>query len=217
MQQDLPREVVTHLLSRMPDRIGRILARVLPGLDPDLPVTFVEPVYEGPDASRDQGDLVILLGNPNKPDLAVVVELQLEIVPGKPLEWARYKVDARARWCCPAEVWILAPDPEVASWASQPVDEGLLFRMVHLVLGSESFPGICFEDVSDHPPAAVLCALLQCRGVEDVPLFRKVLFLLAFLPRPECIGYGEVLRRHLPLSFTRLPELSMFFDVGRGE
>jgi hypothetical protein len=159
--------------------------------------------------------LVVLLGDPNRPHLALVVELQLEVDPDKPPEWAKYKVDARAHWRCPGEAWIIAPDPEVARWASQPIDIGPRIQMSPLVQGSEEFPEMHLEDLQGEPSAMVLCALLQCRGREDVSLLKKVLFRLAFLSAEACIGFLEILRRHLSPSFTQIPEVSRCLGLTR--
>jgi hypothetical protein len=72
-----------------------------------------------------RSDMVSVLRDASGAELAaVVVEVQLGIDDDKRRTWPLYVAAARASYDCPAILLVLAPDPAVARWASQPIELG---------------------------------------------------------------------------------------------
>src|SRR5690606_4736307 len=72
-----------------------------------------------------RSDLVLAVGDdPDRPEGVFIIEGQLNKDPQKHEAWPNYITSARCRYHCPAAVVVLTPDPDVAAWASQPIDLG---------------------------------------------------------------------------------------------
>lgn len=108
-------------------------------------------------------DAVVLLVE-DKPVFGVIVEAQLHQDGRKLYTWPLYGVAARARHECPFEVVVVAPDPRVASWASQPIHlGGGVFQPK--VIGPEKIPKVTdpTQAVRD-PQLAVLSVAAHGKG-----------------------------------------------------
>ncbi len=74
---------------------------------------------------------------------AVIAEVQLGIDADKLRTWPLYVAAARARLGCPVTLLVLAPDPAVARWASQPIELGHPgFMLRPVVVGYAQIPRI---------------------------------------------------------------------------
>ena len=75
---------------------------------------------------------------------AVIAEVQLRVDADKLRTWPLYVAAARARLGCPVTLLVLAPDPAVARWASQPIELGHPhFVLWPVVIGYAQIPRIC--------------------------------------------------------------------------
>ncbi|MEB3236960.1 MAG: DUF4351 domain-containing protein [Candidatus Sericytochromatia bacterium] len=209
-------EVLIELLRQVPDQLAPALARVVPGLDPTLPVTFVDASASEPVVVERRADLVMLIGETARPRLIVIVEIQLGRDNDKHYSWPQYVVAMRQRWRCEVALLVIAPDPEVAAWARKPIRlDWRGSQVVPLVLGSGDFPRISLADLAGHPHATVFHALLHCRDRGDLPLLEQALNDIKALPDPDRVGYYEVLRRCLSPSFLGLAEVAMSLEHTR--
>ncbi|MEB3204393.1 MAG: DUF4351 domain-containing protein, partial [Candidatus Sericytochromatia bacterium] len=203
-------EVLLELLRRAPGQLAPALMRYVPDLDPTLPVTCVDTSANEPLVVERRADLVMLVGDPTRPRLAVVTEVQLRVDPAKQTAWPQYVVAMRNRWKCDVLLLVIAPDPKVARWASQPIPIEVRGGSIRpLVLGSEEFPRMDLADLAGHPQATVLHALMHCRDRKDLPLFRQAMRDIRMLPRHDRFAYYRVLERYLFPSFLELPEVAM--------
>jgi hypothetical protein len=209
-------EVLIELLRQVPEHLAPALARALPGLDPNLPVTFVDTSANEPLVVERRADLVMLLGNPKRPELAVVMEIQLNEDGDKPYTWPQYVVAMHTRWRCEVELLVIAPNPRVARWANQPMKLSRRgSQIIPLVLGTDDFPRLDVETLAGHPHATVFHALLHCRDKGDLPLLQQALTDVNTLPQPDRIGYYEILRSCLAPSFLKLAEVAMSLEHTR--
>ncbi|TDC89142.1 hypothetical protein [Actinomadura sp. 7K507] len=69
-------------------------------------------------------DSTVLLGKPEKPDLAIVVETQLDQKERKRYTWPVYLATLRARQECPVTLLVLCPDEKTAAWCREPIETG---------------------------------------------------------------------------------------------
>ena len=111
-----------------------------------------------------RADLVVLLVN-GKPVLGIVVEVQLQKDPRKPLTWPVYATNLRARLSCPTCVLVVTPSESVAAWARTPVDIGPGFSFAPLVVGPQAVPVVSdAAEAARDPELAVLSAMAHGQG-----------------------------------------------------
>ena len=98
--------------------------------------------------------------------LAVVIEIQHKQEPIKKYTWPVYAAVVRAQKRCDAMVLVVAPDPNVAQWASEPIDLGLgLGTLQPLVLGPRVVPEVTDAKVAEgHTELSVLSGLVHGNG-----------------------------------------------------
>jgi hypothetical protein len=112
-------------------------------------------------------DAVVLFevkGSEKKPVFGTIFEVQLECRERKRYTWPVYAVVARARYECPFALTAVTPDPEVARWASQPIDLGNGIFVPH-VIGPEGIPQVTDHDqAAREPQLAVLSVVAHGRG-----------------------------------------------------
>jgi hypothetical protein len=179
------------------------------------------------DATLDQlipiefrADLVLeLLDHAGKVVLAVVFEAQREKKPRKKYTWAVYLSVARAERECPAAVLVVAPDPEIASWAAETVDLGLGLSFVQpLVLGPATLP------VTTDPAAAanevelaVLSAMAHGNGPEGLAVVTAALTALGRLDQEHAAVYFQVVWNVLREPMQRALEAAVMERQKEGE
>ncbi|HLV71710.1 MAG TPA: hypothetical protein VKY91_02915 [Vulgatibacteraceae bacterium] len=69
-------------------------------------------------------DSTVLLGDPERPDLAIVVEIQLRPDRRKRYSWPVYLSTLRARRECAVTLLVLCPNKATADWCRQPIESG---------------------------------------------------------------------------------------------
>jgi hypothetical protein len=94
--------------------------------------------------SRDfYADTIITVGPPVSPELAIVVEVQLDPEPAKHVAWPRYAAALWLRADCPVVVLVVCPTAKVAAWATEPIVTNLPgFTLTPIVLGPDGIPVI---------------------------------------------------------------------------
>ncbi|MEB3220768.1 MAG: DUF4351 domain-containing protein [Candidatus Sericytochromatia bacterium] len=206
-------EILIELLRQAPEHVAEAVWRLRGRAAPDVPLHIAPSEATEPLPVERRADLVVLLGDAKKPTSLVVVEVQLKRDEDKHYKWPDYVVALRTRWRCPADLLVVAPNPRVAVWAARPIaiDTGTS-SLAPLVLGPATLPRAAPETLAGRPHAAVLQALMHCRGPGDIPLFRQAMHILEPLPVREKIGYHENMREALAPSFLALAEVAMSFE-----
>ncbi|MEB3197647.1 MAG: DUF4351 domain-containing protein, partial [Candidatus Sericytochromatia bacterium] len=155
-----------------------------------------------------RADLVVTLGEPVA--RIVVLELQLRRDEGKRWAWPVYVSVIQARHQVPTNLVVLAPDPNVAAWARNPLPMGDMGSITPFVVGPSELPPIAVpEAAAANPPLAVLAAAAHCREPADIPALALALEALQALPAPSVLRYTKALEAALARAFQALPEVQM--------
>jgi hypothetical protein len=72
-----------------------------------------------------RADVVVVLLDRDIPVRVVIVEVQLAVDSRKRLSWPAYVTVSRAIHGCPADLLVMAPDPNVAGWCAEPIEIGV--------------------------------------------------------------------------------------------
>ncbi|KYF47953.1 hypothetical protein BE08_37720 [Sorangium cellulosum] len=110
--------------------------------------------------------VVLLVGEQQRPAMAIVVEVQLSVDPDKPYSWPVYVTQTRARHRCPTRLLVVTIDPAMVRWCSRPIDTGHPdWTLKPLVLGPEGVPVVTdAEQARAAPEVAVLSAMAHGQG-----------------------------------------------------
>ena len=123
----LPHEALVQLIRSAPGMVVDLLRPLLGGL-PTGPVEVLPQVTAAElvnlDLAERRADVVLLLGDPQRPDEAFVVEAQGEPDPRKRRVWPFYVTGFAVRFDCPVSLVVFTLDEEVAAWCRQPIDFG---------------------------------------------------------------------------------------------
>ncbi|MDC0669615.1 hypothetical protein [Nannocystis radixulma] len=160
------------------------LVRHAPALIPDLlwpgerapgPIRITAAEFVDLNFAEHRADAVLGLGGaPDRPDEALVVEVQVERDARKRYTWPVYVAGLRARLGCPVTLVVVSLDPEVARWCAEPIDLGRRRGTVHpWVLGPEAVPVVTdTEQARALPELAVLSVAAHADepGAEHIAL-----------------------------------------------
>ncbi|WP_433929450.1 hypothetical protein [Sorangium cellulosum] len=69
-----------------------------------------------PSTCRADGIVVLLVGEQQRPAMAIVVEVQLGVDPDKPYAWPVYVTQTRARHRCPTRLLVVTIEPAMVRW-----------------------------------------------------------------------------------------------------
>jgi hypothetical protein len=124
------------------------------------------------------------------PALVILVEVQLEIDPGKLRSWPLYQAAACARFKCDACVLVVAIAERVATWASAAVPlgpGGSVFRAV--VLGPSAVPILARGDPAGQTAELALLSAL-CHGEREPDLVGFAVASIAGLGEERARAYS---------------------------
>ncbi|WP_437296225.1 hypothetical protein [Sorangium sp. So ce426] len=129
--------------------------------------TFTEARVESSDfteivPSDRRADVVVLLvGEQQRPAMAIVVEVQLGVDPDKPYVWPVYVTQTRARHRCPTGLLVVTINAGMARWSARPIDTGHPgWTLTPLVLGPQGVPVVTDAgQAKAAPEVAVLSAM----------------------------------------------------------
>ncbi|XYH95591.1 hypothetical protein ACMHYB_48625 [Sorangium sp. So ce1128] len=155
--------------------------------------------------------VVLLVGDQQRPAMAIVVEVQLGLDPDKPYVWPVYVVQTRARYRCPTRLLVVTIDADIARWCSRPIDTGHPgWILTPLVLGPEGVPVVTdAEQARAAPEVVVLSAMAH--GQEEAGEAIGVAFLAAAagLDQERRELYADVVLSSLNAAARRTLEAMM--------
>ncbi|WP_437721826.1 hypothetical protein [Sorangium sp. So ce861] len=164
-----------------------------------------------PSDRRADAVIVLLVGEQERPAMAIVVEVQLGVDLDKPYVWPVYVAQTRARHRCPTRLLAVTIDPKMARWCSQPIDTGHPgWILVPLVLGPQGVPVVTdAEQAKAAPEVVVLSAMAH--GQEEVGEAIGVAFLAAAagLDEERRALYGDLVLSSLNEAARRTLEAMM--------
>ncbi len=221
----LTHEALVHLVRAAPELVLRLLG---PELAAELPMHAPPRVTAAEltdlNFAEHRADAVLVLGDPARPTLVLVVEVQSEVDARKRFTWPLYVAGMRARWRCPVLLVVIAPTAAVARWCAVPIDLGHGRCTLHpLVLGPDQIPVITDPEEArlapelavlsvaahGHEPGAEHIALAALMAARDLDSDRHLLypdFIFALL--------GEVARTALE-QMMRIPNYEYQSDFAR--
>jgi hypothetical protein len=171
-------------------------------------------------ATEARTDLVLRLMVPgsDKPELAIIVEVQLSPDEDKPFTWPLYQIALRARERCAVVVLVVALDASVARWAGRRHALGGGPSWWPLVLGPKEVPPVpSLELARTSPELAVLSVLAHGRGEAAVELVFGVLEGLGRLAREGALDDEHARVYHdlilASVSQAAKEKLEAMFDI----
>jgi hypothetical protein len=180
-------EGMVELVRKQPDLVPELLTRFL---DIPVPVSasaqLVDSVFNEAKAVEYRADAVVVMKAHDATVLTAVVEAQLQKDEHKRFTWPHYATGARVRHQCPAIVLVVTPDPQVASWAAQPIDlgPGSVFRPQ--VIHPEWIPKIVdAREAARDPHLAALSVIAHGKGDPDVAATIAVALYVASKALPD--------------------------------
>jgi hypothetical protein len=102
--------------------------------------------------------VLVLRDRSDRPVTGVVVEVQRHVDRDKRRSWPVYVTALRAKLDCAVVLVVIAPDPDVAAWARQPIELGHPgFRLEPVVISFEDVPGSATEVARSGSPSSPSC------------------------------------------------------------
>jgi hypothetical protein len=158
-------------------------------------VTVVEAAQDQMLPIEFRADLVLELRNAaGELVLAVVIEIQRKREPVKKYTWPLYVAAVRAQKRCDAIVLVVALDPNVARWASEPIDLGLgLGTLQPLVLGPRVVPEVTDAKVAaGNTELSVLSGLVHGNGPNGLAVVTTTFATLCRLDPEHAVVYFQM-------------------------
>ncbi|WP_438015750.1 hypothetical protein WMF18_33475 [Sorangium sp. So ce315] len=155
--------------------------------------------------------VVLLVGEQQRPAMAIVVEVQLSVDPDKPYSWPVYVTQTRARHRCPTRLLVVTIDPAMVRWCSRPIDTGHPdWTLKPLVLGPEGVPVVTdAEQARAAPEVAVLSAMAHGQGEAAEAIGAAFLTAAAGLDAERRTVYWDLVLSSLSAAARRTLEAMM--------
>ncbi len=140
--------------------------------------------------------------------LAIVLEAQRDKEPRKKYTWLVYGAVARAERECPTLVLVVAPDPDVATWAAEKIDMGLGFATLQpLVLGPAVVPVVTDPGVAEQEmELTILSAMAHGNGPNGHAAIQAALLALGRLDQAHATVYFQIIYNALREPMRRALE-----------
>jgi hypothetical protein len=124
-----------------------------------------------------RADIVVVLLDRDRPVRVIIVEVQLAVDPRKRLSWPAYVTVSRAVHGCPADLLVVAPDPNVAGWCAEPIEIGVpSFILRPPVLRRTSVPVVTdLGEAARRPELGVLSAMAHGETEQGATIAAAVL------------------------------------------
>ncbi|MEU4234629.1 hypothetical protein AB0F17_61020 [Nonomuraea sp. NPDC026600] len=187
-----PHDTLVKLFSYRPQLAVEILRDFL-GVDlPATPLVRLEKSTFNTRPSDDiEADLVVVLGPPQSPAHAIIVEIQQD-KSKEPRQLARY---AAALWLmlgCDVSVLVICPGRTVADYYAQPVESGLTgYCLRPLVLGPDGVPVIIDpKEAAAHPDLAAMSVMIHGHNRKVLEAFTAALTYMTDEHAPEYYEYA---------------------------
>jgi hypothetical protein len=208
----LAHEILVDLFKTRPSLAAEILVEVL-GIS--LP-PYVEARLASSDLTEIQpaeyrADVVVVLLEQDSPVRVIIVEVQLAIDPRKRLSWPAYVVISRAIHGCPADLLVVAPDPLVARWCSEPIEIGVPgFVLRPPVLRRSAIPVVTdVGEASRRPELGVLSAMAHGETEQGATIASAVLPAIRELDDEKARFYHDLVYNSLHEAARRELEATM--------
>jgi hypothetical protein len=155
--------------------------------------------------------LVVTLLDHDLPIRVIIVEVQLKVDPKKRLSWPAYVTVARAIHGCPTDLLVVAPDPAVARWCTEPIEIGVPgFTLRPPVLRRTAVPVVTDRDeAARRPELGVLSAMSHGDTEEGATIAAAVLPAIEGLDEDRARFYYDLVYNSLNEATRRALEAKM--------
>ncbi|WP_441290245.1 hypothetical protein ACSRUE_06395 [Sorangium sp. KYC3313] len=155
--------------------------------------------------------VVLLVGEQQRPAMAIVVEVQLGVDPDKPYVWPVYVTQTRARHRCPTGLLVVTIDAAMARWSARPIDTGHPgWTLTPLVLGPHGVPVVTdAEQAKAAPEVAVLSAMAHGQSEAAEAIGEAFFAAAAGLDEERRAVYGDLVLSSLNAAARRRLEAMM--------
>jgi hypothetical protein len=151
--------------------------------------------------------VTVLRDRANRPVTGVIVEVQLNIDRTKLLSWPVYVTTLRAKLACAAVLLVVAPEPEVAVWARQPIELGHPgFRLTPVVIEFDNVPWVRDRAAASRLPEL---AMLSVMAHPELEIAEVAVEAISQLPEDRRRLYLDVILMALPEAIRRILEARM--------
>jgi hypothetical protein len=155
-------EILVDLFKNRPSLAAEILVEVLGvSLPPYAQARLASIDLNEIQPAEYRADAVVVLLDGDAPIRVIIVEVQLAPDPRKRFSWPAYVTLSRAIHGCPADLLVIAPEPGVAGWCSEPIQIGVPgFVLRPPVLHRTAVPVVSdVEEAVRRPELGVLSAM----------------------------------------------------------
>ncbi|WP_437547289.1 hypothetical protein WME97_45040 [Sorangium sp. So ce367] len=155
--------------------------------------------------------VVLLVGEQQRPAMAIVVEVQLGVDPDKPYVWPVYVTQTRARHRCPTRLLVVTIGAAMARWSARPIDTGHPgWTLTPLVLGPQGVPVVTdAEQAKAAPEVAVLSAMAHGQSEAAEAIGEAFFAAAAGLDEERRAVYGDLVLSSLNAAARRKLEAMM--------
>ncbi|WP_438035774.1 hypothetical protein [Sorangium sp. So ce204] len=155
--------------------------------------------------------VVLLVGEQQRPAMAIVVEVQLGVDPDKPYVWPVYLAQTRAQHRCPTWLLVVTTDQDMARWCSRVIAMGHPgATLTPLVLGPEGVPVVTdAEQAKAAPEVVVLSAMAHGQGEAGEAIGTAFLAAVVELGEERRAVYGDLVLSSLNEAARRRLEAMM--------
>jgi hypothetical protein len=158
-----------------------------------------------------RADVVVVLLDRDIPVRIVIVEVQLAVDARKRLSWPAYVTVSRAIHGCPADLLVVAPDPNVARWCAEPIEIGVPgFVLRPPVLRQTDVPVVTDPaEAARRPELGVLSAMAHGETEQGSTIAAAVLFAIQGLDDDRARLYYDLMYNSLNEAARRTLETMM--------
>jgi hypothetical protein len=158
-----------------------------------------------------RADVVVVLLDRDNPVRVVIVEVQLAVDARKRLSWPAYVTVSRAIHGCPADLLVVAPDPNVAGWCAEPIEIGVPgFVLRPPVLREADVPVVTDPaEAARRPELGVLSAMAHGETEQGATIAAAVLPVIQGLGDERARLYYDLVYNSLNEAARRALEAMM--------
>src|SRR5262249_33169453 len=205
-------EVLVDLFKNRPALAAELLVEVLgEALPPYTEARLASTDLTEIQPAEYRADAVVVLLAGDVPVQVIIVEVQLAVDPRKRLSWPAYVTVSRAIHGCPADLLVVAPDPEVADWCAEPIETGVSgFVLRPPVLRRSAVPVVTeLGEAARRPELGVLSALAHGATAEGATIASAVLPAIRGLDDDRARFYYDLVYNSLNEAARRALETMM--------
>jgi hypothetical protein len=151
--------------------------------------------------------VAVLRDRDDRPVTGVIVEVQLREDKDKLLSWPVYVTTLRAKLACAAMLLVIAPDPDVAAWARQPIELGHPgFRLTPVVIEFDDVPWVRDRATASGLPEL---AMLSVMAHPELEIAQVAVEAISRLPEDRKQLYLDVILHAVPVAIRQTLETQM--------